>query len=354
MHSDLKPANILLGDDGIARLVDFNVSQSAFKSPDRSLLGGTLPYLAPEHLRSLKENVWHAGPASDLYSLGVIAYQLLSGSLPHEVPSGKLDEVLQEFARRRLSTAVNTNVLRASPDLRSIVGKMLASDQNERYASASQLCEDLRRHIDNRPLVFARNSSPVQRVRKWLRRHPRIGSASTVGTAAFACVALITAATWSERVRMRSRIASDRIAMFESEAPQVFVAAASRQAFPELQDSLAEQVDELLTKLDDGDVQITWKHTPTEQRKRFASQLWSLGVMLERETLESSFTRKSKVPPEALVRTEGMSTHHMLQQSAQRFKSIAESVDDSVAAKVDSINASELQVDSALGEIALL
>ena len=125
VHSDLKPANILVGDDGKARLVDFNVAQQTIANSNSNTVGGTLPYMAPEHLQSLMKNAWSAGPASDIYSLGVVAYQLLSGKLPFETTSGQLNYVIDQAIKQREQIRPTLSTSQASVDLRSIIEKML-------------------------------------------------------------------------------------------------------------------------------------------------------------------------------------------------------------------------------------
>ena len=92
MHSDLKPANVLIGDDGTPLLVDFNLSGDA-AAPDREtlLVGGTLAYMSPEHLQATLEG-GQASAASDIYSLGVIFFELLTGRRPFPSRDGSFDD----------------------------------------------------------------------------------------------------------------------------------------------------------------------------------------------------------------------------------------------------------------------
>ncbi len=94
VHRDLKPANILVSDTGIPMLLDFNLSQDLVPGGRCCLLvGGTLPYLSAEHLRAVHvgENV---GPQSDIFSLGAILYQWITGKLPYPTRIGPFDDVI--------------------------------------------------------------------------------------------------------------------------------------------------------------------------------------------------------------------------------------------------------------------
>jgi serine/threonine protein kinase/tetratricopeptide (TPR) repeat protein len=178
LHRDLKPANILLTEEGRPMLLDFNLSEDI--KPEAgvpaSFVGGTLPYLAPEQLRALQGSGAPADARGDVYSLGVIVYELLSGRLPFPVRAGPIEQVLAEMTRdrdgrpprlRRWNRAV-------SPAVESIVRHCMEPDPARRYQSARQLQEDLQLHLDHRPLVHAPEASRAERTAKWIQRHPRL------------------------------------------------------------------------------------------------------------------------------------------------------------------------------------
>src|SRR3954454_9061000 len=84
VHSDIKPANVLLTDDDVPMLLDFNLSSDSSSHQKATLLvGGTLPYMAPEHLHATRDGA-PVLAVSDIYSLGVIAFELLTGRRPFE------------------------------------------------------------------------------------------------------------------------------------------------------------------------------------------------------------------------------------------------------------------------------
>ena len=250
VHSDLKPANVLIGDDGQARLVDFNVAQH-HGDARRSLMGGTLPYMAPEHIRSLREDRWQAGPASDLYSLGVIAFQMLSGSLPFATPTStstdSLDKCLED--RQNSHFKCRLTAQHASTDVRAIVEKLLAPQLNQRYQSATKLAEDLQRHLQHLPLRFAPNRSLKQRITKWTTRHPRISSATTVITVSAVAMLLMATSLIYYRVQYRTAQARQMAAAFQAELPAAMVMAAHYKEYGDLEAPTRDATATLLSTL---------------------------------------------------------------------------------------------------------
>jgi serine/threonine protein kinase len=188
VHRDLKPANILLSDDGEPLILDFHLSAHR---PAEAVMGGTLPYMSPEQLKALLQG-GEVGPQSDVYSLGVIFFELLTGATPYPIRTGVLPTVIDQMLadRRQPIPSVRRLNKRVSPDIESIVHRCLA-DSGQRYQSARQLHEDLLRHLEHRPLRHAANPSLVERGRKWMRRHPQLFS--TPSLVALAAAALLTA-----------------------------------------------------------------------------------------------------------------------------------------------------------------
>jgi eukaryotic-like serine/threonine-protein kinase len=166
VHLDLKPGNVLLTADGQPMLLDFHLAQQPLAAgqapPDR--LGGTALYLSPEQLSALTAvSQGRPVPApvdgrSDLYSLGLLLYEALAGFVP---PDGGKGLALPEF-----NPAV-------SPGLADIIGKCLAGQPEERYQTAAGLSQDLRRHLNQRPLLGVPNRSWAERWRKWRKRKPQ-------------------------------------------------------------------------------------------------------------------------------------------------------------------------------------
>jgi eukaryotic-like serine/threonine-protein kinase len=166
MHMDLKPSNVLLASDAQPLLLDFHIAQKPIQPGEEldGAIGGTPLYMSPE--QRLAVNAVREGapiPAavdgrSDIYSLGLVLHEALSGSLPLKEP----------IALPRLS-GCNPRV---SAGLAEIIGKCLRRDPLRRYATAAELAADLRRHLLDLPLRGVRNRSLPEGWRKWRRRHP--------------------------------------------------------------------------------------------------------------------------------------------------------------------------------------
>jgi tetratricopeptide (TPR) repeat protein len=186
-HRDLKPSNVLLGPDGRALLLDFNLSADPTRAAPH--LGGTVPYMAPEQVRAFLKA--EAGPPdldwaqADLFSLGVILYELLTGAhpfgpVPLGLPPAELgaDLLALQQARSRPLRSLNPAVGR---HLAELIERCLAFDPAGRPASAAELAAGLGRYF-SRP----------QRLRRWAAR--RAGLLCGLGCLLLAAVA---AAGWS-------------------------------------------------------------------------------------------------------------------------------------------------------------
>jgi len=206
IHRDLKPANVLITDEGQPMLLDFNLSETAMPvSAPMARVGGTLPYMAPEHLLAFRDGHGCVDARSDIYSLGLILFELLAGRPAYPIPKGAFKAVLEEMLVQRGSEcpSVRASNPDVSPAVEAIVRKCVHPDPARRYASAGDLHDDIERQLANRPLVHAGNPSIRERARKWARRHPKLSSSSVVG--GLAAGLLLAAATtlygWRENVR---------------------------------------------------------------------------------------------------------------------------------------------------------
>ncbi|MCA9177971.1 MAG: protein kinase, partial [Planctomycetales bacterium] len=194
IHRDLKPANILLSDYGQPLILDFNLSTGG--PSEQSLVGGTLPYMAPEHLAAVRDNS-PVDARADIYSLGVVLFELLARRSPFPKREGSFDELSSTLiADRRQPPKLGDALPGASPALESIVQKCLAPDPADRYRTALQFREDIERHLADQPLRHAKNTSWVERSAKWMRRHPRVTSVSTVSAVAMLIVAALATAVF--------------------------------------------------------------------------------------------------------------------------------------------------------------
>jgi serine/threonine protein kinase/Tfp pilus assembly protein PilF len=224
LHRDLKPANVLLADDGQPMLLDFNLAQDA-NAPGQAAVaavGGTLPYMSPEQLQAYRGERQAIDARADVYSLGAILYELLTGRPPFRWHNGPMQRVLERMAQdRRTIPALSPRNPGVTPAVESIVRRCLDPDPARRYQSARQLQEDLERQLTHRRLRYAPDPSPRERARKWVRRHPRL--TSTAGVTAVAAILLGAAAAASAAGldHYRRLRAADAQRRFEADLPDV-------------------------------------------------------------------------------------------------------------------------------------
>ncbi len=180
VHGDLKPANILISDDGQPLLLDFHLSRSNRGMASSSIAGGTIPYMSAEHLRTFQKG-GKPDFSCDLYSLGVIVYEAFSGVLPYP-NRGFDDSAINKMIEDRSSAPVRLRIhnTRVPVAVETIVDKLLSPNKSARYSSAEHLHEDLTRHLADLPLRHAPNRSLTERMVKWSRRHPRLSSAGSL------------------------------------------------------------------------------------------------------------------------------------------------------------------------------
>jgi serine/threonine-protein kinase len=170
VHRDLKPGNILLTPDGTPKITDFGLARRLRDPSGLTVSGhplGTPSYMAPEQAEGRKSDI---GPATDVYALGAILYELLTGRPPFhgETPAETVHQVLsyEPVSPARLNP-------RVPRDLETICLKCLRKEPGRRYASARELADDLGRFLKDEP-IRARPLGRWERGRRWLRRHPAL------------------------------------------------------------------------------------------------------------------------------------------------------------------------------------
>jgi len=214
VHRDLKPANILLTDDGVPMILDFNLAEDIKLRHQfgKAAVGGTIPYMSPEQLKLFDNRAETVDAQSDVYALGVVLFELLTGRRPFDdmFRGSRRDGVRRMIAAREARApsprAVNPAV---SHGVDAILRKCLAPDRANRYHSARDLQEDLHRHLKHQPLRHVRLRSWRERAKKWAARHPRLSSSSTVAVVGLAIVAALTVSAAYARERDRSYRAAE-------------------------------------------------------------------------------------------------------------------------------------------------
>jgi eukaryotic-like serine/threonine-protein kinase len=203
VHRDLKPTNVLVTKDGQVRLLDFGIAKliagTDVAEPELTQLAGaafTPNYASPEQLAG--EAI---GVASDLYSLGVLLYELLAESPPYvlrRTADSSLHASLRSLTIARPSERAATPQLRKAlaGDLDTIVQKAMKLSPEERYPTANAFADDVGRFLDGYPIA-ARPDSAAYRIRKLVARH-RAAAAATVAVA-IAVVGGASAALWQAR-----------------------------------------------------------------------------------------------------------------------------------------------------------
>jgi serine/threonine-protein kinase len=204
VHRDLKPANILFTLDGTPKVTDFGLARRLEGGAGLTLSGvplGTPSYMAPEQARGQSRAV---GPAVDVYALGAILYELLTGRPPFraETPA---ETVLQVIGQEAVPPArLNAKVPR---DLETVCLKCLQKEPHRRYASAAALADDLRRFEEGRP-IRARPLGLAARSWRWGRRNPAAAALIAMGLALVGLV--IGGGFWLERERADRRAETAR------------------------------------------------------------------------------------------------------------------------------------------------
>jgi tetratricopeptide (TPR) repeat protein len=180
VHRDLKSANILFGADGIPKITDFGLAKRLEMDEGQTHTGqimGTPSYMAPEQARG---DTKLAGPPADIYSLGAMLYEMLTGRPPFKGISA-IETVKQVIEEEPVSPS--RVQFRVPRDLETICMKCLQKEPRKRYATAKDMADDLSRYLAGEP-IKARRTPPHERAVKWTKRHPTAALASAVATLA--------------------------------------------------------------------------------------------------------------------------------------------------------------------------
>ena len=206
LHRDIKPSNLLLDRDGVVWVSDFGLAK--FSEGDALTASGDLPgtlrYMAPERFQG------QADAQSDVYSLGLTLYELLT--LEPAFGGSSPSELIRQVSEGRLERPRRKDP-RIHRDLETIILKAVAREPAHRYESAKDLAEDLRRYLEDRP-VLAKRAGPIERAWRWCRRKPALAA---LGVTAASSLALAAVVGWGSYVVAREALGRESVRRDQAE-----------------------------------------------------------------------------------------------------------------------------------------
>ena len=261
IHRDLKPGNALIPkisagssaqdgvpdvkvlDFGLARITDSDVQATTFVT-EMGKVQGTLPYMSPEQVRGNPDEI---DLRTDVYSLGVMLYEMVTGKLPYDISKAQIPEAVRiicEEPPRSLSASF-TGTKRLDADMITIANKCLEKESARRYQSAAALSEDIQRFLTNQP-ILARPPSAAYQFRKLVLRHK---GPFAMAAAVFVLLAAFSVAMTAQAVRIaKARDRANQEAETAERVTDAFVASLA-QFDPRRAKDDPRTIDELLASM---------------------------------------------------------------------------------------------------------
>jgi WD40 repeat protein len=210
MHLDLKPANVLIDENGIPHVADFGLARRIDSAADSDEVSGTPSYMAPEQASPRASGITRA---TDIWGLGAILYELVTGEPPFLAHSPQ--ETLKLVVEGSLRSP-RRYVPELPRDLEAIILKCMAYRVEKRYASARDVADDLSRFIEGRA-VFARPLNAAQRALRWARREPKLAAMTACAFAALLIGLAATTKQWqraddnAQHAEANAAVANERL-----------------------------------------------------------------------------------------------------------------------------------------------
>jgi len=200
IHRDLKPSNILFGSDGTPKITDFGLAKRLGEDgyTETGQVLGSPSYIPPEQAQGRAKEV---GPAADVYALGAILYEMLTGRPPFKGTT-PLETVMQVVTEDPVPPSRHRS--QVSRDLETICLKCLAKEPIKRYPSAQVLADDLERYLLDRP-IQARRTPLLERGLKWVRRRPTTSTLLAVGCVFLSILLVAGLRSHAELAALRGR-----------------------------------------------------------------------------------------------------------------------------------------------------